>query len=598
MLIEEKFNIDAKDEEILETFQHWLRESQSFHDELKKSQQITEEYYKGNQTDRNMVPDFKSNVVENRIFEAVETIVPIATANAHKFVAIPPSDEENSVKKAFGLQKVLTKKYQTLEMQRKNEQSLRHLLLYRFGVLKYMWDELADDLGVEVIDPRLILMPKMRLDPHQLPYVIEIQDYSYNEMRDYFPKADLDELSNVAFEPQKSKSQGDTYGQRKLFRVYETWTDEMVVWIVADKILEKKANPYWDFEGDEKEVLRLMKTGKIKRSKRLVYRNHLDRPEKPYVFLTTFSVGDSSIGDVSLVESVISLQDAINVQKRQIINNLRSMGNGQVLVDTDAMSQEETDNITNEDGLIIRGEGVASQNKVRREAGVPLPAGHFTNLNHSEMVFDNIFGVHSATRGAAAAKTLGQDILSRQQDYTRVDLLTRVLNRAMYRLANGLVQLMKMFYDETHAFKILGDDGAVEFVNFNRKDVEDYVEIDVKSGEDLPMDIVSLRTEAVQMWQLGALDPVTLFERLRFPNPEKSAERLKFWKLGQLSAETEAKIATAKAGAEAKASLAMGGEEEGRGTEMPANVLQRATAGLGGTAPSLKGIPKTENATR
>ncbi len=311
-----------------------------------------------------------------------------------------------------------------------------------------------------------------------------------------------------------------------------------------------------------------------------------------------YRTGEEPIGSVSLVDIAIPIQDAINVQKRQIIDNLRRMGNGQIYLDSDAMTQEESENITNETGLVIRGELIASQNKIKREPGVPLPNAHFSNLQHSEATFDNLMGVHAATRGAGQNKTLGQDMISRQQDYTRIDLITRVLNRGIARVAMGLVQLMKMYYTETQTIKILGEDGSVEFLRLNRDDIEKYIEIVVKSGEQLPMDKVSLRTEAVQLWQLGALDPVTLFTRLEFPNPEKSAERLVAWKQGQLTQETQAKIAEiaagAKFGAEAKAATEtttpMG--ETGRKVETPANVLQRSTAGLGGTAPSLPGIPK------
>lgn len=205
-------------------------------------------------------------------------------------------------------------------------------------------------------------------------------------------------------------------------------------------------------------------------------------------------------------------------------------------------------------------------------------------------------GVHSSTRGAGGGKTLGQDLISRQQDFTRIDQVTRVLNRGVARLALGLVQLMKMYYTETHVVKVLGEDGAVEFVKLNRGDIDDYVEIIVKSGEVLPMDKVSLRTEAVQLWQLGALDPVTLFQRLDFQNPEKAAERLVAWKQGQLTQETQAKIAeiaaSAKFGAEAKVATAAPAGGEGGKVETPMNVLQRAQANNGGSAPSLPQAPK------
>lgn len=592
------YDIQTDKEDTEAVFTAWLKESQTYHDYLLQFQKISYEYYIGNQTMMREIPAGDTNTVENRVFEAIETLVPIVTANPHNFIVLPASEDEKSVQRANLLQKVLSRKYETLEMQKKLEAATRHMLLYRFGAMKWEWSQEKDDIDVRVIDPRLILIPRMRLDPHDLPYKIEIQSFSHEEMEEYFPDFDLDLIS-----PEENIDVGQTQNDsspKKLYRVYETWTSDTVAWFSSNKLIEKKPNPYFDFKGREKLTRKdffseILKKDK-KPTKELIFDNIFDRPTDPFVFFTDFAIGDEPIASVSLTEIAIPIQDAINVQKRQIIDNLRRMGNGQIYVDSDAMSLELAENITNEVGLLIYGEGVASQNKVRREPGTQLPSAHFSNLQHSESVFDNIFGIHAATRGAAGSKTLGQDIISRQQDFTRADLVTRVLNRGVSRLAVGLVQLMKMFYTETQVIKILGEEGTVEFLRLNRDDIEKQIEIIVTSGETLPMDKVSLRTEAVQLWQLGALDPVTLAERLEIPNPEKYAERLVAWKQGQLTAETQAKIA--QIAAQSKFSSEQGPTntetptgETGRGVETPANVVQRSTAGIGGTAPSLPGAP-------
>lgn len=595
--MKDTFDANTKHEDVLEVFTSWLKDSQTYHDHLLKFQKTAQEYYVGNQTDMQSIAPHNTSTVENRIFEAVETIVPVATSRPHNFTVLPGSESESSVDRANLTQKVLSRKYETLEMQRKLEDVTRHMLLMRFGVLKWEWSYERDDVDVKVIDPRYVLIPKLPMDPHDLPYKMEIQEYTRSEMEEFWPKVDLDE-DGYAMEELIDVGKNPIAAPKKKFRVYEVWVGgHTVAWICSRKVLEIRSTPYFDFKGRIQKYLADSKKGK-KIAKRLVFDNIFDRPTDPYVFFTMYRTGEEPIGSISLVEAAMPIQDAINVQKRQIIDNLRRMGNSQVYLDNDAMSQEEAENITNETGLIIRGEGIASQNKIKREPGVPLPNAHFSNLQHSESTFDNLMGVHAATRGAGQNKTLGQDLISRQQDFTRIDLITRVLNRGVARVAMGLVQLMKMYYTETQTIKILGEDGTVEFLRLNRDDIEKQIEIHVKSGEQLPMDKVSLRTEAVQLWQLGALDPVTLFQRLEFPNPEKAAERLVAWKQGQLTQETQAKIAEiaagAKFGAEAKAATETTTPtgETGRKVETPANVLQRATAGLGGTAPSLPGIPK------
>ena len=127
-LKEEKFTIDSKEEQLLETFQSWKKESQSYHDELLQKQKISEQYYIGNQTDRDLIASHLCNSVENRIFEAVETIAPVCTASAHQFMVLPGSEDEKSLEKSQKLQKVLTRKYEEKEMQKKLESELLNIL--------------------------------------------------------------------------------------------------------------------------------------------------------------------------------------------------------------------------------------------------------------------------------------------------------------------------------------------------------------------------------------------------------------------------------------------------------------------------------------
>jgi len=197
-----EFSVNTKKEKLIETFDKWLKDSTPYHAYLLEFQTNAEEYYRGNQTEKDALQSRgtgNSDTVENRIFEAIETIVPVATAKAHQFVVLPGSDTETSVDRANRTQKVLARKYETLEMQRKLEEVTRKMLLYRFGVMKWGWGYETDDVSVDVVDPRLIFVPRMRVDPHDLPYKIEIQEYSKREMEEYFPAANIDKLSMEEF---------------------------------------------------------------------------------------------------------------------------------------------------------------------------------------------------------------------------------------------------------------------------------------------------------------------------------------------------------------------------------------------------------------
>lgn len=532
--INESFELSTDDEKLETIFSKWLASSKSYHDKFLTKQNYNFEYYIGNQTERSAIPRYNCDTVENRIFEAVETLVPIATSNPHRFVGVPATDKLESRERAAKVGTVLDRKYDELEIQEVLEDITRRMLVMYYGVAKWGWDDEKDDVMVKSIDPRLILVPPLNCKFDDLPYVIEIQSYSKEEMKKNWPDFDLGSLNSSA------KVDVSGLKDEKDYQVFEVWTDEMVAWFCNGKLLEKIENPYFSFEEEEKKRYN-RKTKKIEKEKKRY--NYFKYPRKPYVLFGTFNLSLEVLPSTCLVEQAISIQDAINVQKRSIIDNLKKMGNGQVYVDSDAMTEEEANNITSEPGSVLRGKMLASENKIRREAGVPIPNSHFSNLTHSESMFDNLMGLHSATRGSAAAETLGQDMMSRQQDYTRIDLITRVLNRGLEKIAEGLVQVMKQYYDKKHVIRILGSDGAIQFIDFTRDDIDDNIEVIVKAENSFPMDEMTKRTEAIQLWQLGALAPITLFERLKFANPAREAAAVLAWKQGQLDMETQAVLA-------------------------------------------------------
>lgn len=593
----EEFGLDASDEQNIDTINKWVKESKSWHDIMLIAQDKSIKYYHGDQTDKSEIPAFQSDTVYNRIFEATETMVPIITGTAHQFIAIPGEENELSLERAQKLQKVLSSKYEELEIPRVLETVVRDMILKRFGVIKWCWNSDINDIEVKAVDPRLILIPKLRIDANDrtLPYVIEIQEYTAEEIESFFPDVKTEDLKLGRIIDTASTVVGDHASLAPVYQVLEVVTNEDTVWKQDNKILKKIANPYWDFEGEQETVAKKTAHGKVKKVKRDKYRNHLPYPTKNYVFFNPFTTGDAPVAETSLAEISIPIQDDINTQKRQIINNLVRMGNGQVYVDADSLPKEIEDSITSEPGLVIIGKNIVSENRIKREPGTPLPEAHFANLQESLVAFDNVFGTHGAVRGASSSSTLGGQVLNKQQDLSRIEQLTRVVNRGVARLVDGVVQMMKMYYDEEHVVKIIGKDGAIEFLKYTNDVIDDNVVIDVKSGTPPTLDPVGRYNQAIQLWQLNALDPETLFERLDFGDPQMAAQKLLAWRQGQLLLESQIRqqeaIATARATAPTE--VPTSDVTKPRNVETPNNVMTRVIEGLsgGGRAP-LSNTPK------
>jgi hypothetical protein len=513
-----KIDVNTKDDDLVKIINFWMKESSNLHEEMKRVQDENEKYYKGIQTKKGEIPNHQSDAVDNRIFTSIETIVPIITTNPPQFVAEPAQNTEESEMLSNAVEQMLSAQYSIKNVRDKLREAIRYMLLYRLFCIKVYWDETIDDVNLKAIKPQRIWVPPYGLTTDELPYIIEKIDMTFEEIEYYFGKDVLKNIGEMAQNPDDEKSIIE-----RVRTIWEVWTDDMVVWKYGNLILKKQPNPYWDWEGtqgDNEEALRFF--------------NHFASTKKPYIIRSPFSLGNCIIGDTDLIQQGIPLADIINTHVRQITNCANKTGNPRLLIDSSVMSQEEAGQITNAPGQILMGDGIADQNKFRYEDVKPLPNYIFENMVHAERELDNIMGTHSTTRGERSEpETLGGRLLLKQQDYGRIGDIVGILESAVTEIGNWFVQLFKLYYDKTMTVKLFGENG-IKFVSLTRDQIEDGLEIIIKAGSTLPTDEISKHNEALQLWQMGVLDPITLYERLKFPNPDETAQRLVMWLTGQL----------------------------------------------------------------
>lgn len=507
---------ETDDSELLTIAKAWEKESSAYHQELERIWKQNEDYYFGRQTEIDRIPADMSNAVQNHIFMGVETIVPIMTANPPQFVVEPPEESDTAVDYAATVQQALGAVYETKDIRTKGEMLMRHMVVYRFGAWKVFWDYDERDMNVKYVRPKRLYFPKVAT---KLPYVMEQVDITADEFKDVFSEEKFKEFLKQKQEKVSEETLRKVSG---MYTIWEIWTPRMVFWKGGNMIIEKRKNPNYDFENRGK--------------------NHFEEPRIPYIIASAFRLGNEAVGETDLIQQTIPIQDIINVSSRLIINNATKTGNAQWFIDAQVMSEEEAHTkITNAPGLVIHGSGVANQSLMRRDAPLPLPA-YIENVKiFAERAFDNIFGTHGTTRGERGEQeTLGGRMLLKQADIGRIDLLVREYERCVAELGNWFVQLMRLNYGSKRTFRFYGDTG-LKFINLMPEMVQKGIKVIVKSGTTLPTDEISKRREALELWSLGALDPVTLFERLKFPNPEETAQKLQAWRTGQLALEAQMK---------------------------------------------------------
>jgi len=466
-------------------------------------------------------------LIENVIFRNTETIIPIITSSTPEPRIFHPNK-----KFADKLRKILTMRWEVFDkMLEKSRVSIRRNFLWYVGVMKVRFDEDLNEIVWENVKNDHVM-----IDPDGEFVVQIIDNMTLKEVIDLYPKNKADLLKLVGVKEGENK----LLGSKISFIEYHT--PEFTVWKYKSIILDKQKNPNWDW-GETSEVNEMG----IEQS---VAYNVLSKPSMPYIFLKTFNVNSDIYGDTSLIEQAIPLQDLINKRKRQIDENADE-ANGSLVASGDFISKEQFATIKGVPRERIWVEKGDARMAVSRIAGNSLQGYIMDDFMMTKSEIDNIMGTHSTTRGAGSnSDTATEAVMEKQQDYGRIDDLVKSYEDFCEDYFNMTLQMMMIHYQDEHLIPLEG----VDDVNLNRdllieefskvyryKDNElrggkyeeskEFVKpiVMVKRGSTLPIDDVSRRNDAINLWNGGGIDPLSLYEELNDPNPELRAKRLFIW---------------------------------------------------------------------
>jgi hypothetical protein len=160
----------------------------------------------------------------------------------------------------------------------------------------------------------------------------------------------------------------------------------------------------------------------------------------------------------------------------------------------------------------------------------PLPNYVMEDKIDARQQIDDVFGTHDISRGKDSGnKTLGQDKLQVNQDYTRMDEISRSILRSAIKYNRYWVQMAKVYYTEEHWFKSSGEDGKFDFIMIKNDMIEDGIDITVEEGSNMPMNKGAQQEFVTGLVSAGMVDPLTVYEvgsGMPLPEPKKMLERL------------------------------------------------------------------------
>jgi len=517
----DEIRLDMPDNELISLKDEWLKKWNEYRPKLESKQKENEKYWLGEQFKGAKVED--RSIMDNVIFEAVETFLPIATKrNPDPIVRGDDTDEGKKIAKV--VQSALVYQADTQRIKLKLKKVARFWALYLVGVAKIGWSVNENDITTKAIRPqRLILDPEGTINEdmqYEGEYIGEYRsDTASRLVKRFKEKADI-----------IKKSVNEKMGTKITY--IEWWTEEYTFWTLDSHVLGKVKNPHWNY--DEEEDI-LDEYGQPTGEKRMIPgKNHFNYPKMPYVFLSIFNLGKHPHDDTSLIGQNLANQDIINKRQAQIDTNIDGINGGWIV-------SGELSGLTQEQATVAiaacrKGGGLwiaqgNPNNAVAFNQAQGLPADVFNHLVDSREELRNIFGVRgSSPQGTISEQTLGGKQIIKEQDSSRIGGgISEYLEQFCDQVFNWWVQMMYVYYDETHTASIVGKDRATEFISLSNEDLTVKLTVSVKEGSLLPHDEFSEANNAVMLAQSNLIDPISLYDKLGYSNPQEQAERLYVW---------------------------------------------------------------------
>ena len=512
----DELKLDMSDEELINLKDEWLKKWNLYYPEIKKKQEENEKYWLGKQFEGSKVDD--RPIVDNVIFEALETFLPIATKRSPEPMVIGDNTPEGE-KVADKVQSTLVYQADIQRIKLKLKKVTRFWALYLLGVVEIGWSVNENDISTKVIRPQQLI-----LDPDGTI----TDDMQYDG--EYVGKYQSDTASRLVKRfPKKEKiiTKGVT-GKMGSKITYIKWvTEEYTFWTLGSEVLGKIKNPHWNYPEAESvtdEFGETTETGMIPG------KNHFNYPKMPFVFLSIFNVGKHPFDDTSLIGQNLANQDIINKRQGQIDKNVDGMNGGWIVSgELSGLTKEqatEAMEAARSGGSLWIALGNPN-NAVAEVKATGLPGDVFNHLVDTREELRNIFGTRgSSPQGTINEQTLGGKQLIKQQDSSRIGGgVSEHLEQFVDQIYNWWLQMMYVYYDEDHMASIVGKDKAMEFVSLSNADLNNKVIVSVKEGSLLPKDDASEATLAMGLAKMGKIDDITLFDKLDFSDPMASAER-------------------------------------------------------------------------
>lgn len=534
------FEIKIKDSDLADIIDKRASESEKYFKEdlkIEERRKKNNDFWKGKQLNEADFDDFQIPVVDNLIYQDLETRIAIISSKMPDIVVTPPNQTQDKRERARTLERALRVLLSNSVITRLIKNGLRKEHLDFTAAIKVRWNDDIDDIDIYLVDSKKLIMDHTAtisdngFTADNMEFTVEWLEEPVAKVVAKFPDKKEKIFEAMKFVQGTTKQINSKMRYQEVHFTFYGSDGELIegtCWKYNKLILGKQRAPYWDWDGYEKEGL---DTKKI-----TAYRNFFERPRKPYIFFSYQNLGDSPIDSTTPVEQSIPLQKLVNKRKRQI-TEISDRAIPKLVFSGDAMTKEQARDVTNDpdEHVVLNGEEVDVRKAFTYVVAQAPDTTLLQELQLSMTQIDAKFATHSVTRGAVTSHESGiSKQITKEGDLSSHDDMSRiVVERVIFELANWYVHMMKLFYEKEHFVKNVGKDGELVYVELKRDDIDDGIAVNVQSSS---VDKQQRRFDAQTAAARRTIDPLSYWEAMDVPNPKEMTRRLITFLSGNMQA--------------------------------------------------------------
>lgn len=443
--------------------------------------------------------------VDNRQFTSVRTLVPFLAGRVTAAEVTPANGTDLAIQFAHDFEEALQKYTEKQQGRAKMRLGIQDVLKgERVGILKLRYDGILKKIVIEHIDPRTVTIGKRGRQFEEPDYVGQDLDRSVYDLVAQFPdkEAKIKELFSI--------TKGIPSQMEKVYTIKEEW-----MWVDVNK--EKHLCVGWSYQN--------FLFGKIKDPNwNENGKNILESPMLPYVFINFLSDGKGHYDETSFMEQSHWSQKNYNKRGQTIAENAKYGGTGVPIFAKGSIAQKDVAKIRFSpiQRVLLDSPDVSKSFTVWQST--PLPNYIMEDKADLRDSIDNIWGSNAALRGQETQnKTLGQDVINRDQAEGRLADPVDCVDDSMSRLYQLLAQMFYVYNTEEQYVKYLGNDGKFVALAIHKAEIAKNlgIEISVKAGTSLPIDRAQKRATIMELLKANKVGTLTAYKELDvFEDPE------------------------------------------------------------------------------